>query len=130
MPEKNLETLIVKIVKKVVKKEIGNLKHHSLPIVSNQTNSSLDNFVENVANWENQPTTEEIIDNIYASGYVSLLSKENIELEHQLRELKFKQELRKDWILFIIKDVLVYCTTIIFIFAVASFYLFTLIQMH
>ncbi|AFY31033.1 hypothetical protein [Calothrix sp. PCC 7507] len=130
MSEKNLEPLIVKIVKKVIKKEISKLKQHNLPTVSNQTNHSLDNFVENVAHWENQPSTEEIIDNIYASGYVSLPSKENIELEHQLRELKFKQELRKDWILFIIKDVVVYSATIIFIFAVASFYLFTLIQKY
>jgi hypothetical protein len=59
---------------------------------------------------------------------MNISTKEDVELERKLRELKFKQELRKDWILFIIKDVIVYATTIIFIFIFSGFYLFTLIQ--
>ncbi|MEH2068209.1 MAG: hypothetical protein V7K47_08595 [Nostoc sp.] len=51
--------------------------------------------------------------------------QEDAELERQLRELKFKQELRKDWILFIVRDVVFFSTTIIFIFAVSSYSLFT-----
>ncbi|QIR41686.1 hypothetical protein HCG51_32420 [Tolypothrix sp. PCC 7910] len=69
-----------------------------------------------------------MIDEIYTNGYLSLPSKEDTELEYKLRELKFKQELRKDWILFLLKDVIVYSATIIFIFTVAGFYLFTLIM--
>jgi hypothetical protein len=59
---------------------------------------------------------------------MNLSTKEDVELERKLRELKFKQELRKDWILFILKDVIVYAATIIFIFILSGFYLFTLIQ--
>ncbi|OUL26395.1 hypothetical protein BV378_13150 [Nostoc sp. RF31YmG] len=71
-----------------------------------------------------------MIDDIYASRYVNLHSKEDAELERKLRELKFKQELRKDWISFLLKDVIVYSATVIFIFTVAGFYLFTLIQRY
>ncbi|MFM6104776.1 MAG: hypothetical protein ACKPEO_01830, partial [Sphaerospermopsis kisseleviana] len=62
------------------------------------------------------------------SSLMNISTKEDVELERKLRELKFKQELRKDWILFILKDVIVYAATIIFIFIFSGFYLFTLIQ--
>ncbi|MFM6156044.1 MAG: hypothetical protein ACKPE3_24110, partial [Sphaerospermopsis kisseleviana] len=62
------------------------------------------------------------------SSLMNISTKEDVELERKLRELKFKQELRKDWILFILKDVIVYATTIIFILIFSGFYLFTLIQ--
>ncbi|BAY99053.1 hypothetical protein NIES37_30320 [Tolypothrix tenuis PCC 7101] len=149
MATKKLEALITKTVKKVIKKELGKLKKDNLVIASNQTSNTLaeiekvkndnlalasnqahntlDRFVAKVDNWQAKDSNEEIIDEIYTNGYLSLPSKEDAELECKLRELKFKQELRKDWILFLLKDVIVYSATIIFIFAVAGFYLFTLI---
>ncbi|MDZ8049898.1 MAG: hypothetical protein RMX68_033825 [Aulosira sp. ZfuVER01] len=130
MSAKKLEALISKTVKKVIKKEIGKLKENNLPIVSNQKHYPLDNFVENVAAWEDKGATEEIIDDIYTSRYVSLPSKEDAELERKLRELKFKQELRKDWISFLLREVIVYSATVIFIFTVTGFYLFTLITKY
>ncbi|BAY07412.1 hypothetical protein [Calothrix sp. NIES-2098] len=130
MAEKKLAALIAKTVKKVLKKEIGKLKKDNLAIVSSQDNNTLDRFVANVNNWENQDSTEEIIDDIYTNDYVNLPAKEDAELERKLRELKFKQELRKDWILFLLKDVIVYSATVIFIFSVAGFYLFTLISRY
>lgn len=130
MAEKKLEALIAKTVKKAIKKEIGKVKNDNLAIVSNQANNTLDSFVANVDTWEDKENTEEIIDDIYASRYVSLPSKEDAELERKLRELKFKQELRKDWISFILKDVIVYSATVLFIFTVAGFYLFTLMHKY
>ncbi|ALB43632.1 MAG: hypothetical protein HEQ13_07540 [Dolichospermum sp. DEX189] len=56
--------------------------------------------------------------------YTRLPDQEDIELERKLRELKFKQELRKDWISFLVKDVIVYSTTMIFILVLIGFYLF------
>ncbi|BAY95451.1 MULTISPECIES: hypothetical protein [unclassified Tolypothrix] len=150
MATKKLEALITKTVKKVIKKELGKLKkdnlgialnqtsntlaeiekvkNDNLALASNQTHNTLDRFVAKVDNWQEKDSSEEIIDEIYTNGYLSLPSKEDTELERKLRELKFKQELRKDWILFLLKDVIVYSATIIFIFAVAGFYLFTLIM--
>ncbi|QSV61304.1 MAG: hypothetical protein HEQ29_21290 [Dolichospermum sp. LBC05a] len=65
-----------------------------------------------------------MIDDLEISPYTRLPDKEDIELERKLRELKFKQELRKDWISFLVKDVIVYSVTTIFIFTLAGFYLF------
>jgi|GEM_PF-733488 len=56
---------------------------------------------------------------------VNLQPQEDAELERKLRELKFKQELRKDWILFIVRDVVIFPTAILFIFAVSAYSLFT-----
>lgn len=58
----------------------------------------------------------------------NLQSQEDVELERKLRELKFKQELRKDWILFIVRDVVIFPAAILFIFAVSGYSLF--IQIH
>ncbi|MEH2084874.1 MAG: hypothetical protein V7K89_34355 [Nostoc sp.] len=55
---------------------------------------------------------------------VNLQSQEDLELERKLRELKFKQELRKDWILFIVRDVIIFPTAILFIFAISGYSLF------
>jgi hypothetical protein len=54
----------------------------------------------------------------------NLQSQEDVELERKLRELKFKQELRKDWILFIVRDIIIFPTAILFIFAVSGYSLF------
>ncbi|MEH1787328.1 hypothetical protein [Nostoc sp.] len=59
---------------------------------------------------------------------LNLQSQEDVELEQKLRELKFKQELRKDWILFIVRDVVIFPAAILFIFAVSGYSLFT--QIH
>ncbi|MFO5472740.1 MAG: hypothetical protein ACOVQ3_21615 [Dolichospermum sp.] len=117
MADKNLETLIVKIVKKVIRKEIKNRNQDNLPIIVTESNSTLDN-------WQNPETREEVIDDLEISPYIRLPEKEDIELERKLRELKFKQELRKDWISFLVKDVIVYSATMIFILVLAGFYLF------
>ena len=54
----------------------------------------------------------------------NLQSQEDVELARKLRELKFKQELRKDWILFIVRDVVIFPAAILFIFAVSGYSLF------
>ncbi|RUS99934.1 hypothetical protein [Trichormus variabilis] len=126
MIEKDLEALIVKIVKKVIKKEVKNLKQDNLPIVSTQTNHPLQTFVQTFITEEDTRSTAEIIDDIYTSPTVNFSTKEDVELERKLRELKFKQELRKDWILFIVKDVVVYPATMLFIFAIIGYYVFVL----
>jgi len=51
-------------------------------------------------------------------------SQEDIELERHLKELKFKQELRKDWIIFIVRDVVFFSAAVLFIFAVSGSSLF------
>jgi len=117
MADKNLEDLIVKIVKKVIRKEIKNLNQDNLPIVLTESNPALDN-------WQNPDTTEEFIDDLYLSPHTRLPDKEDIELERKLRELKFRQELRKDWISFLVKDVIVYSATTIFMLTLTGFYLF------
>ncbi|MEH1890884.1 MAG: hypothetical protein V7K92_16035 [Nostoc sp.] len=64
-------------------------------------------------------------DNPLIISIVNLQSQEDSELERKLRELKFKQELRKDWILFIVRDVVIFPAAILFIFAVSGYSLFT-----
>ncbi|MBD2559739.1 MULTISPECIES: hypothetical protein [Nostoc] len=63
-------------------------------------------------------------DNPLITSPENLQSQEDVELERKLRELKFKQELRKDWILFIVRDVVIFPAAIIFIFAVSGYSLF------
>ncbi|MFM2064269.1 MAG: hypothetical protein RLZZ507_3940 [Cyanobacteriota bacterium] len=128
MADKNLEALIVKIVKKEIKKEIKNLNSDNLPIVATEVNQQLPSLAETFETEAETRTTAEILENIYTNGFVNLPTKENLELERKLRELKFKQELRKDWILFLLKDVIVYAATILFMFTFAGFYLLTLIH--
>ncbi|QYX33489.1 hypothetical protein [Sphaerospermopsis torques-reginae] len=131
MADKNLEALealIVKIVKKLLKKELRKLNQHSLPIVTTEVNQQLDNFLETFATPTETSFSAQILNDVDTSSLMNLSTKEDVELERKLRELKFKQELRKDWILFILKDVIVYAATIIFIFILSGFYLFTLIQ--
>lgn len=128
MTDKNLEALVVKVVKKAIKKEIKQLEEDNLLIVSTKVNQQLQNLPETLANDQETRTTTEIFDDIYTNGFINLPSKEDVELERSLRELKFKQELRKDWILFLLKDVIIYAVTILFMFSFAGFYLFTLIH--
>ncbi|WP_414577279.1 hypothetical protein [Anabaena sp. CCY 9402-a] len=50
--------------------------------------------------------------------------EDDAKLERKLRELKFRQELRKDWILFIIRDIVIFTATILFILAASGYSLF------
>jgi hypothetical protein len=59
---------------------------------------------------------------------VNWQSQAEEELEHKLRELKFRQELRKDWILFIVRDVVIFSGAIAFVFAICGYSLFILIN--
>ncbi|MBD2435816.1 hypothetical protein [Nostoc sp. FACHB-110] len=67
-------------------------------------------------------------DKLSAVSTVNLQSKEDAELERKLRELQFRQELRKDWILFIVRDVVIFPAAILFIFVITGYTLFTLIH--
>ena len=127
---KNIESLITKVVKKIIKKELENLQPDESSIISTQLNQSLDTFFEKVSAWENDCTTQEIVEKIYADNYTALSAAKDAEVDLKLRELKFKQELRKDWILFIVKDVIVFPATILFIFAVTGYYLFRIINRY
>ncbi|WP_427159788.1 hypothetical protein ACQFX9_28000 [Aliinostoc sp. HNIBRCY26] len=51
-------------------------------------------------------------------------SQADAELERQLRELQFRQELRKDWVLFIVRDLVIFSTTILFLLLVSGYALF------
>ncbi|MBH8554019.1 hypothetical protein I8751_16925 [Nostocaceae cyanobacterium CENA357] len=61
---------------------------------------------------------------------VNLQLQADAELEHKLRELKFKQELRKDWILFLVRDVVIFSAAILFIFGISGYSLFTQIRAY
>jgi hypothetical protein len=129
MADKSLEALVVKVVKKVIKKEIKAINQYNLPIVSTQINQELQSFTETLETEEDHTqTTAEMFDDIYASNTVNFPTKEDVELDRKLREMKFRQDLRKDWILFLLRDVIVYAVTLLFIFTVSGFYLFTIIN--
>lgn len=89
----------------------------------------LETLIEKFGTWEDKRTTENIIKDIYDSRSIAnSQSQEDVVLERKLRELKSKQELRKDWILFILRDVVIFSAAFVFIFAVGGYSLFTLIK--
>ena len=55
-------------------------------------------------------------------------SQEDAALDRKLREKKSIQELRKDWVFFILMDVIALSAALIFILAVGSYSLFSFIQ--
>jgi hypothetical protein len=59
---------------------------------------------------------------------LNLQSQEDAALERKLRELKSKQELRKDWILFLVRDVVLFSAAVVFILGVSGYSLFTSIH--
>ncbi|WP_414527023.1 hypothetical protein [Nodularia chucula] len=59
---------------------------------------------------------------------VNLQSQAEAELDIKLRELKFRQELRKDWILFLVRDVVIFSVAIAFVFSICGYSLFILIH--
>ena len=58
-----LENLIVKIVRQVIKQEIGNLRGEALQATKAPPQEFLDTF----DSWQDSRTAEEIIEDIYAS---------------------------------------------------------------
>ncbi|HLO86124.1 MAG TPA: hypothetical protein VK203_14105 [Nostocaceae cyanobacterium] len=126
MAEKNLESLIAKIVKRAIKKELRKLEEKNLSAVTTQETQPLDAVLATFKTWENEADTDEIIDNIYTDKTVHLHTKEDAELERKLKELQFRQELRKDWILFIVRDVVLFPSTVIFILVIAAYFVFVL----
>lgn len=62
-----------------------------------------------------------------SSGEV-IQSQEDADLDRKLREKKSIQELRKDWVFFILMDVIVFSAALIFILAVGSYSLFSFIK--
>ncbi|MBW4611801.1 MAG: hypothetical protein KME21_00665 [Desmonostoc vinosum HA7617-LM4] len=59
---------------------------------------------------------------------INLDSQPDTELERKLREIKFKQELRKDWILFIARDIVIFSTLILFFLIITGYSLLTLLR--
>jgi predicted transcriptional regulator len=100
-----------------------------LPFEVSPKTHSLERLIETFGVWQDERTTEEILKNIYDNRSISKSQlQENLVLERQLRELKSKQELRKDWILFIVRDVVVLSVVFLFIFAISGYSLFAVIQ--
>lgn len=67
----DLEALVTKIVQKVIRQELFNLKHPQLEPEDSPTEHQLDNFIEKFGVWEDERTTEEIIKDIYESRITS-----------------------------------------------------------
>ncbi len=85
-------------------------------------------IVDENQNLETEITDIKDLSKILVLSIGNLQSQKDAELERKLRELNFKQELRKDWILFIVRDVVFFSAAILFIFAVSGYSLFT--QIH
>ncbi|MFN6517180.1 MAG: hypothetical protein RMY29_022100 [Nostoc sp. CreGUA01] len=85
-------------------------------------------IVDENQNLETEITDIKDLSKILVLSIGNLQSQKDAELERKLRELNFKQELRKDWILFIVRDVVFFSVAILFIFAVSGYSLFT--QIH
>ena len=67
----DLEAIIVKIVQKVLKQEIGTLEHRDLQEVETVENHLPKALLDTFGTWEDTRTAEEIIDDIYASRTLS-----------------------------------------------------------
>jgi nitrate reductase NapE component len=85
------------------------------------------NDIENFITGESLSLAS-IADKFVARGSLNLSSSDDAALDRKLRELKAKQELRKDWILFLVRDVVIFPTTMLFILTVSGYALFTLIK--
>jgi hypothetical protein len=101
---------------------------NDLQIIATKLNLQ-DDDLSKLCDHQKISTTAEIVNDISHNDLLDLpiKTKADTELERRLREIKFQQELRKDWILFLVKDVIVYSATVIFIFIFVSFYLFNII---
>lgn len=129
MKNKKLESLIIKVLVKLISQELQKISQDDLQIIATNINQQADDSSQ-VSDHQKISTTAEIVNTIYRQSIVNLPVKteEDAQLETSLREMKFRQELRKDWILFLVKDVIVYSSTVIFIFLFVGFYLFNIIS--
>ncbi len=67
----DLEELLTKVVQKVIRQELFNLKHPQLEPEDSPTEHQLESFIEKFGAWEDERTTEEIIKDIYESRIIS-----------------------------------------------------------
>ena len=63
----DLEALLTKVVRKVIKEEMMNLSNQQLQSEKASKAHSLEKFMETFGTWEDDRTDEEIIKNIYDS---------------------------------------------------------------
>lgn len=63
----DLEALLTKVVKKVIRQELLNLKPPQIQSKESPAEHPLENFIETLGAWEDERTTEEIIKDIYES---------------------------------------------------------------
>lgn len=66
----DLEALLTKVVQKVIRQELLNLKHPQIQPEEVPTHP-LETFIEKFGAWEDERTTEEIIKDIYESRITS-----------------------------------------------------------
>lgn len=67
----DLEALLTKVVQKVIRQELLNLKYPQVQPEESPIENPLDNFIETFGAWEDERTTEEIIKDIYESRIIS-----------------------------------------------------------
>lgn len=67
----DLEALLTKVVQKVIRQELFNLKHPQIQSEEVPIEHPLENFIETFGAWEDERTTEEIIKDIYESRITS-----------------------------------------------------------
>ena len=67
----DLETLLTKVVQKVIRQELTTLNHRLVKPEESPAAHPLENFIEKFGAWEDERTTEEIIKDIYESRIVS-----------------------------------------------------------
>lgn len=128
MKNKKLELLIVQLLRKLIRQEIKKMGKNDLQIIATDLNQKGDDLPD-FCDHQEISTTAEIVNDIFHDNLLNLPIKTEAdsELERRLREIKFQQEIRKDWIIFLVKDVIVYSATVIFILIFVSFYLFNII---
>jgi hypothetical protein len=67
----DLEGMIVKMVQQVLKQETARLRDEELQLETVEAKNPPQAFLETFGTWEDTRTTEEIIDDIYASRTLS-----------------------------------------------------------
>jgi hypothetical protein len=67
----DLEALLTKVVQKVIRQEMISLRHRATKSEESPPAHALEDFIEKFGAWEDERTTEEIIQDIYESRIVS-----------------------------------------------------------
>lgn len=124
MKPKNLEVLLIKLLRKLIKQELKKTQDDDIQIMD-KTVSQLEHELSEIYDQKKIPHAPEMLNEIPHGEYLNLTfsTEADAELERRLREIKFRQELRKDWIIFLVKDVIVYATTVIFILTFSCLFL-------